>query len=108
MVELRNPVPFTVSVNCPEPAVTEVGLMEVTVGAGAAGVVVVPPEFEEEPPQPVRRVDARRQAAAEAQIRRFMRLRGVYPKVGEICSDGFVKISKRAKYVKRRQDGLPE
>jgi len=46
-----------------------VGLIEVTVG-GAVGVVVVvvPPEPDGEPPQPVRTADATRQKQATRQI----------------------------------------
>jgi hypothetical protein len=56
-VVLRKPVPYTVSVNDDAPAATVVGLIELTVGVG--GDEFVPPVFEE-PPQPVRTVDAKR------------------------------------------------
>jgi hypothetical protein len=53
----RKPVPFTVRVICPVPAATVVGMMEVTVG----DVCVVPPVFDEDPPQPERRANAKRE-----------------------------------------------
>lgn len=50
---------MTVSVNGPDPAITVVGLIEVTAG----GVVVVVP-MDEEPQQPVRIADATRHKEA--------------------------------------------
>jgi hypothetical protein len=62
VLEERNPVPLTVRVREPEPALTEVGEIDVTVGEGV--VVVPPPPLPlplplpafEEPPQPASRV----------------------------------------------------
>lgn len=63
---LRKLVPVTVRVSDPEPAVTDVGLMEATVGVGVELPEPEPepeplPEFDEDPPppQPVRREPAR-------------------------------------------------
>jgi hypothetical protein len=55
----RKPVPFTVRVICPVPAATVVGVMEVTVGvtAGCVGKLV----FDEDPPHPARRANAKRE-----------------------------------------------
>jgi hypothetical protein len=55
VVVLRNPVPVTVSVSELEPAMTEVGLMELTVGAPVVPPPLPPPLppvllFEEPPP----------------------------------------------------------
>ena len=73
MVVERKPVPFTVSVSCPEPAVTLVGLIEVTVGAVGW---VFPPEPDEEPlppaPQPVRKADTRMEAEAREKLDDFI------------------------------------
>ena len=58
---VKNPVPLMVRMSGPEPAVTVVGLMLLTVGAGV--VVLPPPEFEEDPdplPQPSRRIIPKR------------------------------------------------
>jgi hypothetical protein len=57
VVVLRKPVPFTVRVSDDVPATTEVGLIELTVGAAGGGFVS--PEFEEEP-HPVRANSAKR------------------------------------------------
>jgi hypothetical protein len=68
VVVARKPVPLTVSVIGPDPAITLVGLIELTVGA----VCVVPPELEEDPPQPARIADTKRQEDAEKRMKGFM------------------------------------
>jgi hypothetical protein len=61
VVELRNPVPFTVRLRDVTPATTVAGLMEVTDGEALGGVVVVVPLEPEEPPHPIKQADTPRQ-----------------------------------------------
>jgi hypothetical protein len=67
----RNPVPLTVRVSGPAPAIAAVGVIELTVGAVTGGGVV-PPEFDD-PPQPVRKIaDVERQKDKRSPAKFFM------------------------------------
>ena len=70
----------------PNPPPQKVGPMDVTVGAVAGGVVP-PPEFDEDPLQPVKVVIARRLDADRTKKRRFIILKGSIVQIARILDD---------------------
>jgi hypothetical protein len=75
-----------VRVSGPDPAVVEVGLIEVTVGAAGGGVVPVPPELEVDPEQPVSIADAERHRKRATAAEVFMRFPSIR-RNRQLCSD---------------------
>lgn len=63
----RNPIPFTVSVTAPDPAITPEGLIDETAGVG--GIEFPPPEPEEDDPPPLQ-LAAPRDTLALRQMRK--------------------------------------